>query len=209
MGYVDEHLLPGETVTYRARRHWLIFAWPALFLVAAAMGFVMFGTTDVWPAGRWIIPLVGVLMAVAFGLKPAVEYLTSEFAVTNKRVVTKTGLVERDSQETLLSKIETIGVDQTLGGRLLGYGTVTIVGTGGSREPFALIAQPLEFRRQVQAQIVAAEERAGGGRAEVADLPGQVNRVERECPYCAERILAKARVCRYCGRDVEPAAPGI
>ena len=170
------------------------------------MGLLVFGATDIWLPGRWVVPLTGFLIAAALGVKPAIEYLTSEFAVTNKRVVTKVGLVERDSQETLLSKIETIGVDQTLAGRLLGYGTVTIVGTGGSREPFALIAQPLEFRRQVQTQIVAAEERLGG-RAVVDGLPAPVERVERECPFCAERILAKARVCRFCGREVEPVAP--
>ena len=200
MGYVDAHLLPGEAVTYRARRHWLIFAWPALFVLVGLLGLVLFGALDAWPDGRWIVPLAAFALAAVFGVKPTVEYFTSEFAVTNKRVVTKVGLVERDSQETLLSKIETIGVDQTLMGRLFGYGTVTIVGTGGSREPFALIARPLEFRRQVQTQIVAAEER--GGR----EVAGE--RVERDCPYCAERILARARVCRFCGRDVDPVVQG-
>ena len=150
MGYVDAHLLPGESVTYRARRHWLIFAWPALFVAVGLLGLLLFGALDAWPEGRWIAPLAAFALAAVFGVKPTVEYLTSEFAVTNKRVVTKVGLVERDSQETLLSKIETIGVDQTLMGRLLGYGTVTIVGTGGSREPFALIARPLEWSLQFQ-----------------------------------------------------------
>jgi uncharacterized membrane protein YdbT with pleckstrin-like domain len=203
MGYIDEHLLPGEQVTYRAHRHWLIFAWPVLLLLAAGLAFLVLVLVDGWPEGRWILPPIGLLAAAIFAIKPLVEYLTSEFAVTDKRVVTKVGLIERDSQETLLSKIETIGVDQTLLGRVLGYGTVTIVGTGGSREPFALIARPLEFRRQVQTQIVASEERLGGRREGTAAVV-EAGRIERECPFCAERILARARVCRYCGRDVEP-----
>jgi hypothetical protein len=37
----------------------------------------------------------------------------------------------------------------------LGYGTITVVGTGGTKEAFRLISNPLEFRRQVQASIVA------------------------------------------------------
>ena len=201
MSYVDEHLLPGERVTYRARRHWLLFAWPVTFLALALLSFGLLTALDLWPDGRWIPPLVFGLLALVFVVQPAVEYLTSEFAVTDKRVVVKTGLVQRDSHETLLSKIEAIGVDQTLLGRFFNYGTVTIVGTGGSREPFALIAEPLEFRRQVQSQIVAHDER-GVGRAPA------IERVERECPYCAERILAKAKVCRFCGRDVEPVEMG-
>lgn len=203
MGYIDEHLLPGEQVTYRAHRHWLIFAWPVLLLLAAGLAFLVLSLVGAWPLGRWIVLVLGLLGAVVLGVKPLIEYVTSEFAVTDKRVVTKVGLVERDSQETLLSKIETIGVDQTLVGRMLGYGTVTLVGTGGSREPFALIARPLEFRRQVQTQIVASEERHGSRRDAAIAAP-EAGRVERECPFCAERILARAKVCRYCGRDVEP-----
>jgi len=53
----------------------------------------------------------------------------------------------------LLSKVEEIAVSQGVGGRILGYGTLVIVGTGGSKEIFMLMADPLEFRRQVQEQI--------------------------------------------------------
>jgi len=94
---------------------------------------------------------------------------------------------------------------------MLGFGTITIVGTGGTRETFERIAAPLEFRRQVQAQIVANEDRRAtpaGAAAMVgaggASPPDAGSRVERECPYCAERILARAQVCRFCDRAVQP-----
>ena len=82
-------------------------------------------------------------------------------------------------------------------------GTITITGTGGTRESIAGIPRPLEFRRQVQAQIVAQDERRprDAGPGLVAGEP----RVERDCPWCAEPILARARVCKHCGHDVEPA----
>ena len=101
--------------------------------------------------------------------------------------------LNRQSLETLLSKIEGIGVEQDLWGRLLGFGTIMITGTGGTRESIAGIPRPLEFRRHVQSQIVELE--GGAGEA----------RVERECPWCAERILARARICKHCGREVTPA----
>ena len=65
----------------------------------------------------------------------------------------KLGTIRRRAIEMLLSKVEEIGVDQGVIGRVLGYGTVVIVGTGGSKEGFMLIADPLGFRRQVQEQI--------------------------------------------------------
>jgi uncharacterized membrane protein YdbT with pleckstrin-like domain len=147
--------------------------------------------------------LVGVGLLLAIG--PAIRYVSSEFAVTDKRVLGKVGFIERDSAETLLSKIEAIAVDQGVIGRILGFGTVTITGTGGTQEPFPRISDPLEFRRQIQNQIITQEERRGSPSGVPASTASQESRVERDCPYCAERILARARVCKHCGRDVAPA----
>ena len=73
-----------------------------------------------------------------------------EFAVTNKRVIVKTGLISRRTLEMNLSKIESVNVDQSIMGRILGYGTITIIGTGGTRESFPKIANPLLFRKKFQ-----------------------------------------------------------
>lgn len=217
MSYVDAHLLPGERVVYRARLHWIAFRW-SIFLVILAVLIAIAGQlvssvprNDAWKL--WI-PAVLAALALLFAIGPWIKLATSEFAVTDKRVLVKVGLVQRDSLETLLSKVEAIGVDQTLLGRMLGFGTITIVGTGGTRETFERIASPLEFRRQVQAQIVANEDRrgtatSGTGPAGIAPAGGASAldsgpRVERECPYCAERILARAQVCRFCDRAVQP-----
>jgi uncharacterized membrane protein YdbT with pleckstrin-like domain len=83
---------------------------------------------------------------------------TSEFAITNKRVLIKTGWIRRYSLETLLTKVESIRVDQSVLGRMLDYGTVIINGTGGSKESFHKIAEPMMFRRRVQDQISASEQ---------------------------------------------------
>jgi uncharacterized membrane protein YdbT with pleckstrin-like domain len=89
-------------------------------------------------------------------------YLTrkaTEMAVTNKRILIKTGLVSRRTFELLLSKVESIGVQEGLLGRMLGYGSVVVRGTGGTPEPFSTITHPLEFRRQVQQQIEQREQK--------------------------------------------------
>ena len=76
-----------------------------------------------------------------------------EYGVTNKRVIIKTGVLRHKSIELLLSKVESISVNEPLLGRMLGYGTIVIVGTGGTREPFRWIDQPNEFRRRVHDQL--------------------------------------------------------
>ena len=202
MSYLDDHLLGGEQIIYRARLHWIIFG-SAILMVALGLtlAIVLQATRhDYWYLG---MALVGVGLLLAIG--PAIRYMSSEFAVTDKRVLAKHGFIERESIETLLSKVEAIGVDQGIFGRLLDYGSITITGTGGTEESFPRISSPLEFRRQIQSQVVAQEDRRGSqpASAKPAELDGP--RVERDCPYCAERILARARVCKHCGRDVAPA----
>ena len=196
MGYVDDHLLAGEKVIYRAHQHWIIFFWPVFVVLVGAALLILFPDNYIVGAVVLGLGLIGFIW-------PLIRYKTSEYAVTNKRLVVKLGLVQREADETLLSKIENIAVDQDIPGRILGYGTITITGTGGTREGFPRISAPMEFRRQVHGQIVALEDRQTGGLNATLPDPG-VSRVERDCPYCAEKILAKAKVCKHCGKEVEP-----
>ena len=94
-------------------------------------------------------------------LAPLVARATSEFAVTNRRVVIKVGLVSRKTVELNLEKVESIGVEQSIVGRVLGYGTIVVVGTGGTKEPFRAIADPMAFRRAVNEATEALRVRGG------------------------------------------------
>lgn len=201
MSYLDDHLLAGEQIVYRARPHWIIFGTSILvILLGAALAAVLrIYQPDYWFLGAALAG-IGLLLAIP----PSIRYTSSEFAVTDKRVLAKHGFIQRDSIETLLSKIEAIEVDQGIIGRMFGYGSIGITGTGGTQESFPLISHPLEFRREIQSQIVAQEDRRGS--QSPTALAAETPRVERECPYCAERILARARVCKHCGREVTPAA---
>ena len=153
MSYVKNNLLPNERVTYWAKLHWIIYVWPiTLSLVAVAVA-ALVGAAGIH--GGWIASAVVAGIALVSCLPPAIDSLSSEFAVTNTRVLIKVGLIRRHSLELLLQKVEGIGVDQTFAGRILGYGTITVTGTGGTRESFQRISRPREFRRQVQANLTA------------------------------------------------------
>jgi uncharacterized membrane protein YdbT with pleckstrin-like domain len=144
MSYVDKSLLPGEQVTFRTHLHKIMFFWPVIVALLSVIGFIVNRT-----AGGGVLVIAFCLWAIVY-----VRYVSSEFAVTNKRVIIKVGVVQRRTLEMLLPKVEAISVEQGIGGRILGYGTIIVVGTGGTKEPFQRIANPLEFRRAVQAATV-------------------------------------------------------
>jgi uncharacterized membrane protein YdbT with pleckstrin-like domain len=193
MSYVEQNLMKGEQVVHQTNLHWLVYSWPivlgvvGLFTLLASVGF----------------GVALLLLAAVVGGAVHIAVSNAEFAVTNKRVIMKVGWLNRRSLELLLPKIESITVEQGLGGKLWGYGTIVISGTGGSHEPFTNIADPFAFRKQVQEQISTAQE-APRGYVSAGDTPLPPARAERECPYCAERILAKARICKHCGKEVQP-----
>jgi uncharacterized membrane protein YdbT with pleckstrin-like domain len=90
---------------------------------------------------------------LTLGLLPLVTYNSNEYAITNNRIIIKTGLMSVKTYEMNLKKIETVKVEQSLFGRMLNYGNLTIVGTGGTNEIFFTIARPLEFRKSFHAIV--------------------------------------------------------
>jgi uncharacterized membrane protein YdbT with pleckstrin-like domain len=116
---------------------------PLLLALLALLGLLAFA------ANRWLAALL-LVIALLFALDRYIRLVTSEFVVTNKRVLIKIGLVRRHTLELLLGKVETIGVEQGVPGRIFNYGTIIVTGTGGTKELFPVIARPLEFRKAVQ-----------------------------------------------------------
>jgi uncharacterized membrane protein YdbT with pleckstrin-like domain len=162
MSYIDKNLIAGESVLYRTGLHWIVLVGPlslaALFGVPALVIAVMFLTGQIHysgPAGFGCLLLfaIGVIAAISGFLRRS----ATEMAVTNRRVIIKTGILSRKTCEVLLSKVESFHVEEGLLGRILGYGSVLVRGTGGTPEPFHRIAHPLELRRQVDNQTEACQ----------------------------------------------------
>jgi uncharacterized membrane protein YdbT with pleckstrin-like domain len=158
MKYVERVLQPGETVVHAARLHWLIYLVPAALLVAAALcaAFaVRYSQPDLAKPGIAIpLFLIAVLIApigIISAVGAVIRSLTTELVLTDRRVIYKTGIFRRHTLEMNRSKVETVGVDQSILGRLLNYGTVVVRGTGGSLEPIRNIADPLRFRTHLTA----------------------------------------------------------
>lgn len=102
-----------------------------------------------WGSIHWI-NFISLRALGSLFILPILDRWTSEYAVTNKRVIMKTGLIRRQTLEMNISKIESINVDQSMLGRILGYGDITVVGTGGTRESFLTVSSPIKFRKKFQ-----------------------------------------------------------
>jgi uncharacterized membrane protein YdbT with pleckstrin-like domain len=128
----------------------------ALFVEAIATrnsdGLVV-GSTTISPQVMAISGVVLVAAAIIVFSYGVAKRNATEMAVTNRRVLIKTGMTSRRTLDLMLSRVESIGVEETAAGRMLGYGSVVVRGTGGTPEPFLMIAHPQEFRRAVQQQI--------------------------------------------------------
>ncbi len=148
MSYVERNLMPGETVVYRTRLHWVVIFWPiVLSILFGVAGIVLLARTMAGPrddSSRTPMLVGGAILLVVA--------LVSLIVALVKRNATEMAVTD--------SKVESIGVEESVVGRMLGYGTVVVRGTGGTPEPFDTVAHPLEFRKQVQQQIENSQERA-------------------------------------------------
>ncbi len=157
LGYIDENLLEDERIVYKARLHKIIFFYPVLWMVIAITAWILIpgdrllGDTGIEVADvrMWVSAFFAVL-GLLQGLVIFIKYITSEYAVTDQRLMVKIGLIRRSTFELFLKRLEGIQVDQSIPGRILGYGTITASGTGGLQDSFVMISSPLTFRTHIQ-----------------------------------------------------------
>ncbi len=152
--YIDDILQPGEKVLYSTNAHW-IFYWPAIAAwIVAAVLLVLSRATITEGIVLLCLSAAGVvaLAALYWTFMAWFHRWTTETDVTNLRVVHKTGFIKRRTFEMSLDKVESVDVNQSILGRILNYGDVTIMGVGEGRETIRTIASPLAFRNFITAR---------------------------------------------------------
>jgi uncharacterized membrane protein YdbT with pleckstrin-like domain len=161
MSYIQDNLMPKEKILFSARVHKAVFL-PAVISLIASIAFLIYAlrtasqkteTSGITAGFLIFIFVMFFFYSIGLGLQALITLLTTEFAITNRRVIAKTGFIHRRTLEMLLPKVESVAVYQNILGRLLNFGNVTIVGTGGTRETFRAIVEPVAVRSQVN-QII-------------------------------------------------------
>ena len=153
MSYVSSVLGKDETVQYEANVSLLPFLPRFIFGLGLVVGglftFTITINEKIGPVPVETILGYGLLIWGLFVLiQPIIAKETTELVITNRRIIAKFGLISRYTIEINLPKVESISVSQSILGRMLDYGNLQIVGTGGTREPILFISKPLMFRRK-------------------------------------------------------------
>ena len=152
--YIDEILQPGEKVLYSTNAHWIFFLPAIIGWIVAGVFLVASGMV---PAGASVLICLSLaaISAIAALYKTVTAWFhrwTTETDVTNFRVVHKTGFVQRQTFEMSVDKVESVDVNQSILGRILNYGDVTVLGVGEGGKTLDTIASPLAFRNAITAR---------------------------------------------------------
>ncbi len=152
MSYLDKILQPDEHVVVIGKKHWIIYL-PGIAVLVLALLIEL--CREVLPGIGFAIQILAVIVAIiaiVLLFREWFDQWNTEIVVTNKRVVYKKGFISRFTREMNMEKIESVAVDQNLPGRVFGYGTVDIRGTGAGIEQLRGIASPLELRNAINVQ---------------------------------------------------------
>ena len=150
--YVETIIGPGENIVHVGRVSLLtilssLLGGTLLFAVSIGLLLLSVGSPDIMRALAGIAAALGVLVIVV----AIVRRNSTELAVTNRRVIAKFGLIARRTVEMNLAKIESVRVEQSVMGRLFGFGSLIVTGTGATMDPIRYIVDPIGFRRAIQA----------------------------------------------------------
>ena len=146
MGYVENNLSAGETVVYKAKLHFFLFVQPVIVLLLGYWFYISVNSVAHYIGlGLLILGLISLIRRILL-------ILGAEYAVTNKRVILKTGIIGRNAIDLVLAKCEGLQIKQSIWGRIFGFGTLTVT-TGGVTSSYPFIANPLGFKKEINNQI--------------------------------------------------------
>ncbi len=147
MSFIEKNLQPGEQIMFRTKKHIIIFLVPVLWTLLIFI--FLFNSNPFIQKAAFL----AAICAIATWSKELLNYYTSEFAVTDKRIVMKEGFFFRHTNETRLTTIANVTINQNLLAQMLDYGTVLINTFGGETDPFSQIASPIQFQNHALAQL--------------------------------------------------------
>jgi uncharacterized membrane protein YdbT with pleckstrin-like domain len=132
MSYVRHVIQPGEKILVDGRLSWVLFFPAILYLI---VGLILIAVENAfWPSQILVfgtMAVFGILTLVSV-FRAWFRWWTTEIAVTDKRIIFKTGFINRHTEEMNMDKVSSVDVDQSVWGRIFDFGTIRILGTGGA-----------------------------------------------------------------------------
>src|ERR1700675_2942284 len=152
--YIDDILQPGEKVLYSTNAHWMFYLPAIAAWILALILVILSRATSTEGVGLLCLSAAAVvaIAALYWTARAWFHRWTTETDVTNLRVIHKTGFIKRRTFEMSLDKVESVDVNQSILGRIMNYGDVTVRGVGEGAEVVEHIASPLDFRNHITAR---------------------------------------------------------
>ena len=195
-------LRKDEQILFETHKHWYVLIMPFLFsLILISLSLYFYTKLDPLRWWYFAIPFIAVIYFVF-------KYYSWKFdlwVVTNYRVIDEFGVFSISSKESPIDKINNVSYQQSLMGRIMGFGDVQIQTAAEMGETsYANISRPQQLKEALSnAQELYKEYQMNKQAFKLADaVDGEIGEEMKECPYCAEKIKAKAKVCRYCKREL-------
>jgi uncharacterized membrane protein YdbT with pleckstrin-like domain len=130
MGYPAKLLSEGERIDFEMRPHWKMMIVPSLILLATvAVGGFLLGAAPDGGAGTaltWVVVVVGVVLLVGWFFRPLLQWLTTQYVFTDRRIITRTGIIAKSGRDMALSKVNDVSFRYSIIDRILQCGTLNI-----------------------------------------------------------------------------------
>ena len=179
--YLSRVLGPGEKILYESELHWVIYRHGIILTILGvlvghfaddAIGMLLGGDIGAFAVKPVTYIAVAIIVFGAFELIIAyIRQISTELVVTNRRVIAKYGFIATTTFELMIDRVEGANIDQTVLGRMLGFGTVMVHGTGGGISPIDHVANPYAFHACLMRALNAKSEGRSGDRAGKGDVP--------------------------------------
>ena len=215
MGYIESLMARNESIAFATHQHWIVLlrAFIAnlllcILIVAVVVAlFVLPPSPNRLPLLLRLLPLILLLVPfIRMGLK-TIKWWNESYIITNRRVIQTEGIINKHVIDSSLEKVNDVVLNQSVLGRMLGYGDVEIqTAAEDGATIYHKVAKPKQlketiahYRDEFPKEMEALHAKPAPPPAAAPPESGEPTRV---CPFCAETIKAQAKVCRYCGRDL-------
>ncbi len=149
--YLQSVLRPDEEIIYSAKLHWVVYL-PALILIGlyfVALVVAVNETNEQTAVWLWLFGFLSLFLGIASLASAFIKRWTTELVITDRRALAKIGFIRRQTWEINRPAIEGVQVDQSILGRILGYGTILVTGRGSGLAPIKNVDDPISFRNHV------------------------------------------------------------